>query len=300
MHSPASVRSGGLCIPLFALVIWCTGCTGPVPAAQFVRQAQRLHEGLFAPAVVSDPDLRDYLQLVGKRLIAAGDAVEPGGARDPVFREMQFHLVACPVPNVFVTGGSHLYLCSGLFQYCRNEDELASALAPAYAHALNLDVEHLGIEPDPARPLLRVAFDFVTHRFTLAQERSADRLAFDLYVKAGYHPGQFASLFERLSNEFQVSSMPDRLSAAARLQESRIWAASASQGRRPLPVADPRTFAALHRQAAAVPPPPVNSAAGLVVRAFPNCMLPGDTPEQIQAQQQLTPPPPPPTRLEPS
>ena len=283
-----------------SLLACCSGCFGPAPAAEFVRQAQRLHDGALASAQTKNSDLRDYIQLVGKRISAAARAAEPAKAHDEMFSQIQFHFVACNVPNVFVTGGAHIYVYNGLLQQCQSEDELAAAMAHAYAHALDLDVEHIGIQPDPARPLPRVAWDFVTHRFTLAQEQSADRLASELCAQAGYDPTRFSALLERLAAVFPAAPMPDRLPMPWRAQQVRQWASSANGARRPLAVADPRTFITLRRQATSLNPLLVGGDAELFLRAFPNCLLSGDTADQQAAQQQLRPPPPPPTKLEPS
>ena len=64
--------------------MFCSGCFGPAPAAEFVRQAQRLHDGALASAVVPDSDLREYVQFVGQRIIDAAKAAEPGKVHDPV------------------------------------------------------------------------------------------------------------------------------------------------------------------------------------------------------------------------
>lgn len=280
------------------LLASCTGCFGPAPAAEYVRQAQRLHEGALASAVTSDADLRDYVQLVGQRLIEGAKAAEPGKVHDPVLSEMQFHLVGCAVPNVFTTGGSHIYVNSALLRLAESEDELAAAMSHAYAHALNLDVEHVGMRPDPARSIQGVGWDFVVYRFKLPQEQEADQLAQELYTRAGYDPARFAALFDRIA-QVAAPQAPDRIPPSARAQAARLRAKDLSRSRRPLPVADPRTFSTLRGQAASLQPTG-SPEAQVLLRAFPNCLLSGDLPDQQAAQQQLRPPPPPPTRLEPS
>src|SRR5258706_11725582 len=99
---------------------FCAGCFGPAPSAQFVQQAQRLHEGALASAVTADTDLRDYIQLVGKRVGDAARAVDPGRTHDTLFSQIEYHLVACDVPNVVTTGGAHVYAYNGLFQLCQS------------------------------------------------------------------------------------------------------------------------------------------------------------------------------------
>lgn len=280
------------------LMAFCSGCFGPAPAAEYVRQAQRLHEGALASAVTPNADLRDYVQLVGQRLIDGAKAADPGKVHDPVLAEMQFHFVGCAVPNVFTTGGAHIYVNSAVLRLAANEDELAAAIAHAYAHALNLDVEHVGMRPDPARPLQNVGWEFVVNRFKLPQEQEADRFAQELYTRAGYDPAAFAALFDRLA-QVPAPQAPDRIPPAARAQAARLRAKDSSRSRRPLPVADPRTFSSLRTQAASLQPTG-SPEAQVLLRAFPNCLLSGDLPDQQAAQQQLRPPPPSPTRLEPS
>ena len=300
MSASSTRKSFAVALVSAALALACTGCFGPAPAAQYVQQAQRLHDEALASAASANSDLRDYVQLVGKRIIDAAAAVDPSRTHDPLFAGMQFHLGACGVPNVFTTGGSHIYVYSALLPLCRSEDELAAAMAHAYAHAMNLDVEHVGMRPDPGMTLRLVAWQFVTNRFTLAQEQAADRLAFDILVKAGYEPSRFAGLFQHLSDLYTEGVAPDRIPPGQRVQQAQSWAAGVSRGRRPLPVADPRTFQLLQHQAAAPASQPAASESQVFLLAFPNCLLPSDTRQQQAAQQVLRPPPPTPTKLEPS
>ena len=298
MRNPlTATRVTGVVALLFALL--CGGCGAPAPASKFVEQAERLHREAFAAAITTDTDLRDYVQLVGKRVIDAAHEVDANRTRDPVFSSMRFHLVACDVPNVVTTGGSHLYVYNGLFQICQTEDELASAISHAYAHAINLDLEHIDLRPDPNTPLPLVGWDLATHRYTAEQERTADRLAFEIYLKAGYDARRFTSLLEHLADRYPNVQAPDRTPMPQRIQEIHALGLPVdTSGTRPLPVADPRTFDTLRRQGSqmkqATPPLSI-----LMLSALPNCMLSGDTPEQDAARQQLRPLPPA-KRLEPS
>jgi predicted Zn-dependent protease len=282
------------------LLVSCSGCFGPAPAAEFVQQAERLHDGALASTVTRDSDLGEYFQLVGQRLLDAARQQVPGKVQNEFFSRLRFHLVNVDVPNAYATGGSHLYFYAGLFQRCRTEEELAAAMAHALAHAINLDLEHTNMRPDPRMPLDRVAWQFVVNRFTLAQERAADRLAFEIYAAGGWDARRFPTLFDHLKDEFPDRQAADREPLSVRAGNARSWLADASRGRRRLPVADPRTFASLRRQAASMGRAAGTADAQLFLRAFPNCILSGDLPEQVEAQQRLRPPPPPPTRLEPS
>jgi hypothetical protein len=187
-----------------------------------------------------------------------------------------------------------------LFQTCQSEDELVAAMSHAYAHAVNLDLEHIDLRPDPNTPLPLVGWDLVTHRYKADQERTADRLAFEIFLKAGYDPRKFTSLLEHLSERYPNLQSPDRTPMPLRIQEIRALGIPVdTSGSRPLPVADPKTFESLRRQASSTKPEQVPPLPLLMLSALPNCMLSGDTPEQDAAREKLRPLPPP-KRLEPS
>jgi predicted Zn-dependent protease len=301
-HSCRSQRPQVHVVGIFLLffALFCGGCGAPAPASKFVDQAERLHREAFASAVTQDGDLRDYVQLVGKRVMDAAHEVDASRTRDPMFSSMQFHLVACDVPNVVTTGGSHVYLYNGLFQNCQSEDELAAAMSHAFAHAVDLDMEHIDLRPDPETLLALVGWDLATHRYSLEQERSADRLAFEIYLKAGYDGRKFTSLLEHLAQRYANVQAPDRTPILLRIQEIRALGLPVdTPGKPPLPVADPKTFESLRRQASSLKPDQVPALSEVMLSALPNCMLSGDTPEQESARQQLRPLPPP-KRLEPS
>jgi len=276
-------------IGLLALILTVSvGCNGPAPGAAFVEQADRLHGGALASQTITDPDARDYVQLVGKRIADAAHAVDPSRTHDALFSQMEFDLVASPVPNVFATGGSHIYINDGLFQLCQTEDQLAAAIAHAFAHAVSLDAEHLGFTPDPNDSIAMIGWQFVTHRLTLQQEQTADKFAFDLYVQAGYDPAQFVALFETLTDRYPSGQAPDRIPLIVRTQSARQWAQATTRQRRPLPVADPKTFLAL-RKSVAGRAGSLNLLGSVILEALPNCLLAADLPDQLLAQEKLRP-----------
>lgn len=277
------------------------GCAARrAPEGAFVEQAERLHSLVLKDAVTGDTDLNEYVQLVGRRLVDAARKEAPGKAA--AFRDMRFHLVYSPVVNAFPTGGPHVYVYNGLLQACDTEEELAAAMAHAYAHAINLDVEDTGIRPDPDLPMRLVMWQFVNNRFTVEQERAADALAYRLYCRAGYDPRQFEFLFQKLADNPRLPTAPDRLPLTQRPQLASAGARRPARDWRQLPVADPRTFLSLRAQARAFQEQNEVSLAAhnIVLAAFPNCVLSGDLPEQLAAQEKLRPPPPPAAAIEPN
>ncbi|HEX4124958.1 MAG TPA: M48 family metallopeptidase [Tepidisphaeraceae bacterium] len=294
--SLASWRLGGLfCLPLVAIL--AGGCAGPTPAAEFVRQADRLHDESLYTAVVSDAYLGRYVQEVGNRLMEAAQLAEPTKAHDPLFSHIEFHLVQNGVVNAYTTGGRHVYVYSALFAECDTEEELAAAMAHEYAHVLNLDIEKTGMKPLPTVPLPEVVNEYVNHRFTLAQERAADALAFELYARAGWDPNRFGDLFGKLARQFPQSPAADREPDALRAETGQGQSVPADWHK--LPVADPRTYQSLRKLAIGSSSPATPEATQFLT-AFPNCILSNDTAAQKKAQDSLRPAPPPGPALEPS
>ena len=298
-------------------VLFCaltgTGCAqGRAPAARFVEQADRLHDGALASTVTPDPDLADYVQDIGERLERAAREIAPDKVRGPFFQSMRFHLVDVPVINVFTTGGQHVYVYRGLFDFCQSEEELAAAMAHAYAHALNLDVEGTGMAPAEGadRSLRLVAWDFVVNRFDAQQEEESDKLAFRLYARAGWDPARFGFLFSRLSDRDggggdAAAAAQDRLPLATRGALARGMTAGVPRNWRQEPVADPVTYAELRARAESLryvsaAAEQGNNEALLYLVAFPNCILSEDAPAQRQAQELLRPAPPAEVNVEPS
>lgn len=286
-----------------AVLLAAAGCKGPRPSRAFVAQAKRLHSDALVSAVSREPRLNEYVQMVGERLIAGARDAAPEKSRDPMFGRMKFHVVNVATTNVFTTGGEHVYVYAGLVARCENEEELAAAMAHAVAHALNLDVQNLPIRPDARgrQPPEAVAWQFVTNRFTAQQEWAADKLAFAVYARAGWDPDRFGTLFTRLGDEYRGPTSIDRAPLSIRPEAARVSGIDPNRRWRKLPIADRRNFAGLREAARLLADSaPTGMAAEVLLRALPNCILPADQPEQLQAQETIRPLPPPTTPIEPN
>jgi hypothetical protein len=290
-HSACAVRAMVACAGLLALA-GGAGCqSGPSPSAEFVAQAEQLHRGSLASAVSSDKDLNDYFDEMGQRVVAGAAAADPAKARDPVLAHIRFHLVGSETVNAFDTGGGHIYVYNGLFQLCQNEDELASIMAHEFAHAVTLDLEKSGMKPLTGATLDRIAYQFVLYPFNGPTELAADELAFSFYLRGGWDPARFGDVFDRLRTKGLDFPSSTRPSLAARALAARGIAAHVppeSRNWRQPTVADAQTFRELRARAngSSERADPVNRA-WLYLRAFPNCLLPTDMPDQHAAQAQL-------------
>src|SRR5579871_5755433 len=93
------------------------------------------------PAIATDPDLAEYVQLIGARLV---EGARQSGAKPP--GDVQFFPVICPSHNVIVPGGQQIYVTTGLITQCRSEEDLAAAMAHALAHFID---RHAQRKPPP-------------------------------------------------------------------------------------------------------------------------------------------------------
>lgn len=284
------------------LCLTLTGCNGPKPARAFVEQADQLHRDALVSAVAPADDLLgEYVQLVGDRLIQAAREAAPGRVNDPMFRRMKFHVVRVATNNVFATGGEHVYVYAGLIAACETEEELAAVMAHAVAHAVNLDVQNLPIRPRAGLTPEAVVWQFVVNRFTAQQEWAADKLAFGIYARGGWDPERFGTLYTRLGDVYRGPTSVDRAPLSIRPEAGRVSGVDANRKWRGRPVADRRTFLQLRESARSLAnTAPRGMVAEVLLRALPNCVLPADQPEQVQAQEQIRPLPPPTVPIEPN
>jgi hypothetical protein len=295
-----TARCALLPISCLALISVLTGCQAPTPAAKFIEQADRLHNGALASTAVADTELDEYLHDVSDRIAKAAKMAAPNRVNEEFIARVHCQLVASDTINAFTTGGTHIYVTNGLFQQCQSEEELATAVAHAYAHLIDLDLEATKIQPEPTRPLTMVAWDFVLNRFTREQEKRADALAMAIYAQAGWDTVQYPNLYQHMEAVSAGNIAPDRDSLPARAFALEAIANDLKRPFRRLPVADPKTFIMLRQRAAQYREPTVTGVPQIFLRAFPNCILSGDTTEQRAAQERLRPVAPPPVKIEPN
>lgn len=291
-----------------ALLLGLVGCAGPQvsPTDQaLIKDADQLHARL-APAMLdrADPRIARYFEQIDARILAAAKELDQQGAIKPAgddsnawmfTKEMQFHLVRNEQANSFTSGGRHVYIYDALFQLCRSEDELAAVMCHEFSHIYRRHVQQ-EIKRDPALTgddaLL---FPFATLRRSPGDDRSAESVAFDIYCKAGWDPGQFATLWQRLLEENLRGEM-DRGILRERINEARRRAdelpPAAREWAQP-PVADEARFAQLQAEARKVASGMGNDEkSALLLASFPSCLTNGQTAAQAAARLKLFPPTP--------
>jgi predicted Zn-dependent protease len=245
------------CLAVALLLAAATFTTGCVSDAQVISQANEVNTQL-APATMSDPELTQYLQQVGDRIIAAAQSLDQQGYGPDSHKKadnawmfsdkMQFHFVNSKTLNAFTTGGEHMYVYNALFQACRSEDELAAVMAHEYGHVYARHVEKgmqrqyailggtvlaggagylAGGEEHGAEYASLAATaagglgSFLGMGFTREDEAQADQLGFTFYTHAGWDPAKFDDFFQYMIDQGYDTTpeiMSDHPSLANRVQ----------------------------------------------------------------------------------
>ncbi|MEA2710949.1 MAG: beta-barrel assembly-enhancing protease [Phycisphaerales bacterium] len=224
--------SSTVAVSIFLLLggLFAGGCASD---AKVVQAAAGVHTQL-EPAVIEDPELANYLQSVGDRIIQTAQELDRQGygpkthkseKTDWMFKNMKFHFVNSKTLNAFTTGGEHMYIYNELFQQSRSEDELAAVMAHEYGHVY---ARHVGKGMNRQYGLLAAAAalggagyvaggkekgtqyatlgaslgaaggQFLNMGFTRKDENEADKLGFDFYTHAGWDPNKFDDFFQAM------------------------------------------------------------------------------------------------------
>jgi len=217
-----------------------------------------------AGGYLNDPEVNDYLNELGQRLVAV---------RNDARYEFQFFAVPDPSINAFAMPGGYIGVNTGLILLTQNESELASVLAHEITHvtqnhlarflesqknSLLLSLATLAIALIAARSNSSSSGDMIGAAITSAQalnlqnqlnftrenEYEADRIGIDRLDAAGFDVGAAATLMERLqkATRFADGSVPSYLRTHPVTYERIAEAQSRAQNRPYRQVADSGDF----------------------------------------------------------
>jgi predicted Zn-dependent protease len=175
------------------------------------------------PSFVDDPEVSDYLYVLGNRLVSAS----PDARGD-----FEFYAIRDPAINAFALPGGFVIVNTGLLLASQNESELASVLAHEIAHVTQRHISRLlGAQQQvqklqlPAMVAI-VAAGMLTGRadlvagaaaavqaggiqaqinYTRDFEREADRIGFQTLVAADFDPAAMPAFFEKMQRSTRVS-----------------------------------------------------------------------------------------------
>jgi predicted Zn-dependent protease len=173
------------------------------------------------PAYLDDPEVADYLNTLGARIVRANPAAR---------QDFEFFAMHDNVVNAFALPGGFVGVNTGLINLADTESELASVLAHEVAHVSQRHIARgLGQEQQMQLPVLaalaaalllgRAHPDLASGAMVAAQagavqtslaysrdfEREADRVGLQTLEAAGFDPRAMAVFFEKLQRSMRVS-----------------------------------------------------------------------------------------------
>jgi len=193
---------------------------GDVAQASFTPQQERtLGESIMRQirqdkAYVDDPELTDYLNDLGYRLVSLS----------PEYRqEFEFFVILDPSVNAFALPGGFIGVHTGLFLAAQSESEFASVLAHEIAHVAQRHIARMiaGQKQNTIMSLAALAVAILAARgspqlsqaaimgagagaiqsqlnYTREHEREADRVGFQILDRSGFDVNAMPLFFERL------------------------------------------------------------------------------------------------------
>jgi predicted Zn-dependent protease len=172
------------------------------------------------PSFLDDPELTEYVNEIGRRIVAAS----PGARQD-----FEFFLVRDNTINAFAMPGGFVGVHTGLLLAAQTESELAGVLAHEVAHVTQHHLARmLGKQEQMSIPMLAaVVLGLLAARsnpeltqaviagagatsiqsqlnYTRDFEREADRIGFQFLQHAGFDVGGMGSFFERMQKSTRL------------------------------------------------------------------------------------------------
>jgi predicted Zn-dependent protease len=176
----------------------------------------RLHE----PSYVDDPEINDYLNRLGLRLVSA--STDPGG-------DFHFFAIRDNQVNAFAMFGGYIGVNTGTILVAQSESELAGVIGHEVSHVTQ---NHLARQISAQKQqsvlgMIAMAVALLAARsnsqaaggaiagseaamiqshlaFSRDFEREADRVGYDILQKAGFDPRGMSEFFERLQRSSRV------------------------------------------------------------------------------------------------
>ena len=188
--------------------------------------------------IVDDPQIAEYVQRLGNKLIASSDTA------DYPFR---FFVVESPTINAFAAPGGYVGFNTGLILAADSESELASVFAHEIAHVTQQHIARqieisarstplaiagflaallIGTQNANAGAAAAAAVQGAQAQnqldFSRAFEREADRVGIRLLRRAGYDPQGMAEFFNKLQTASRYYTRPPEFLSTHPVTTSRI------------------------------------------------------------------------------
>ena len=255
------MKQTGLCLPFLCLCLFlCVPAwpevttldlpdigdsTGGILSPEFER---RLGQAFLSQVrkqadIVSDPEVNNYIESIGYRLVSQSDNNE---------QQFTFFVINDPLINAFAAPGGIVGINSGVVMNARSESELAGVVAHEIAHVTQKHMARsvemskqmsiptlaamLGAilvatqNPEAGQAALMAvqgASAQARINFTRANEQEADRIGIQLLVRAGFDPHGMAGFFRRLQQNSRFAAQAPEFLRTHPLTTRRIADAAA-------------------------------------------------------------------------
>lgn len=179
----------------------------------FIRQSR------FRTPYVSDPELVDYINRLGNRLLEVSDDAD---------QKYNFYLIDNQAINAFAVPGGHVALHTAILTKSESESELASVIGHEISHVtqrhINRKLENSQYDSwlalgallaaaaaggaDAAQAAFGVANASIIDRqltYSRSYEAEADSLGIRLMSRAGFDPSAMPVFFKRLLDESRIN-----------------------------------------------------------------------------------------------
>lgn len=188
--------------------------------------------------VIDDPEIEDYIQSVGYKLVSSS----PG-----VTTDFYFFVLADSAVNAFAIPGGYIGVNSGLITSTESESELASVVAHEVAHVTQRHIARaiaasegsqyatlagviagllIGLaNPEAGQAAIAGASAAGAQsqiNFTRTNEKEADRIGMKMLAGAGYDPRAMPTFFEKLDLASRYYSRPPEFLSTHPVTTSRI------------------------------------------------------------------------------
>ncbi|MFQ6021833.1 MAG: M48 family metalloprotease [Acidiferrobacterales bacterium] len=193
---------------------------------------------------LDDPEINDYLQILGQRLVAHSDSDRS---------DFQFFVIDDPTINAFALPGGFIGINTGLILAAQSESELAAVMAHETAHITQRHLPRMFAESKRtskqvmaallaalvlagagestgSQATLALASAGLAQKqlnFTRAHEEEADRVGIGILAGAEFDPQAMPTVFERMQNwgRLNETNLPEFLRThpitSRRIAESR-------------------------------------------------------------------------------
>lgn len=215
------IISNATLILVLASVSWAQGPTQFHPGFNLFSKQQDVQLGQENAAqvrahmkVIRNPVLNDYVNKVGRRLVAAREAQESGFP-------FTFEVVADPTINAFALPGGPMFINTGLLRAVDNEAQLAGVMGHEMSHVilrhgtnqasksklvelpavLGSQVAGGSLVGQLTKLGIGLGANSVLLKFSRSAESQADLMGSHLMAESGYNPMEMARFFEKLNQQ---------------------------------------------------------------------------------------------------